>query len=77
MGPGGKCAVISINDENRTITNSIPDTSLVGTYICNLRKKSIPGSDDVSIKNSIYRSFGDYFDASVTEGYIFDGDCFI
>lgn len=75
MGPGGKCAVISI--DSNEIAESAPEEALIGTYICNLKKKSVLDESNTSKKNAIYRSFGDYFSADTQTGYIFDGDCFV
>lgn len=75
MGPGGKCSVLKIADPNRSIVDSVPEKALICTYICNLKKKSVLPD----IKNTTYRSFGDYFIIGEQEEskYIFDGDCFI
>lgn len=53
--------------------------SIAGTYICNLRQKTIPygGYDIVSRSLNAYYSYGDLFDVSNTTADIFDGDCFI
>lgn len=77
MGPGGKCMLIKVQDDNYDIVKSNPDFAIIGTYICNIKKKSILSDDDISKKNSTYRSFGDYFPVNQTEGYVFNGDCFI
>lgn len=77
MGPGGKCIVLDVDDKNYDIVSSIPQTSLINTYICNLKRKCEFSNTDISRKNSLYRSFGDYFPATKNTCYIFNGDCFI
>lgn len=53
--------------------------SIAGTYICNLRQKTIPygGYDIVSRSLNTYYSYGDSFDISNSNADVFDGDCFI
>ena len=77
MGPGGTCAMIRIEDANKKLVSSVPKSAMVSTYICNLKKKLVLPDNQISKKNSIYRSFGDYFSASQRTAYIFNGDCFI
>lgn len=77
MGPGGKCMVVKVKDDGNDIISSNPQTAVIGTYICNLKKKSVLPDNELSKKNSTYRSFGDYFSADQKTSYIFNGDCFI
>lgn len=53
--------------------------SILGTYLCNLRKSASPygGSDFESRRLNTYFSYGDMFDAGNGTSTVFDGDCFI
>ena len=86
MGPGGKCMVAALEDEN--ISREPNNVPVMGTYLCNIKQYSSPYSIDP--KYSIYRSYGNYFKpAKYDSRYIntipsnwsiadvFDGDCFI
>ena len=75
MGPGGKCALLSINSGQ--ISASVPNKDLICSYICNIKKRSVLDESNTAKKNAVYRSFGDYYSADEKSGFIFNGDCFI
>ena len=73
FGPGGKCFLLSTDTDALA---GIPSNNVMGTYLCNVRRRSTTYDENDSI--SIFRSFGDYF--KVSDGNVctvFDGDCFI
>lgn len=61
----------------QTMTDIYPE-SLLGTFICNLRRSVIPyGGNTTSDKQlNTYASYGDYFTTS-GKHVVFDGDCYI
>ena len=63
------------------VTKIVKPESLMGTFLCNLRKNVIPYGGYSSTDRSLntYCSYGNYFkkDDSNTKHVIFDGDCYI
>lgn len=56
--------------------------SIMGTYLCNIRKSVLPynGYDKTSRETNIYYSYGNYYTTNYgvdNSTIIFDGDCFI
>ena len=76
-GPGGKCAVISVDNDNDLISKA--SNVYLSTTLCNIRQSVIPygGLDDKAKETSSYNSYGNYFDKNTTTSQIFDGDCFL
>lgn len=74
MGPGGKCALISVNGTE--LSEEEANSPIMGTYLCNIKKTSAPYGGDP--RYSTYRSYGNYFHKDVVNVVdIYDGDCFI
>ena len=73
MGPGGKCMLIQVDND---FLAKVPDQDIVmGTYLCNIKQASAGYPTDKTL--STYRSYGNYFDRSVSIADVFDGDCFV
>jgi len=65
--------------EGEAVTDVLP--IFAGTFICNLQRQVIPynGISDLSIRNSSYYSYGDFFNKEDEDNIavVFDGDTFI
>ena len=72
MGPGGKCMLAAVDNDYLSI---VQDDAIMGTYLCNIKQSG--GGYNEESKYSMYRSYGNYFDANENTVDIFDGDCFI
>lgn len=46
-----------------------------GTFLCDIRKETIPYGGENTIEYSTYYSYGQYFDANEANPEVFDGDC--
>ena len=69
------------NSSEDEVLAVIKPESLVGTFLCNLRKNVIPYGGYSAVDRSLntYCSYGNYFkkDDTNTKHVIFDGDCYI
>ena len=69
------------NSSEEEVSAVIKPESLVGTFLCNLRKNVIPYGGYSAVDRSLntYCSYGNYFkkDDTSTKHVIFDGDCYI
>lgn len=69
------------NSSEDEVSAVIKPESLVGTFLCNLRKNVIPYGGYSAVDRSLntYCSYGNYFkkDDTNTKHVIFDGDCYI
>lgn len=69
------------NRSEDEVSAVIKPESLVGTFLCNLRKNVIPYGGYSAVDRSLntYCSYGNYFkkDDANTKHVIFDGDCYI
>lgn len=69
------------NSSEDEVSAVIKPESLVGTFLCNLRKNVIPYGGYSAVDRSLntYCSYGNYFkkDDANTKHVIFDGDCYI
>lgn len=69
------------NSSEEEVSAVIKPESLIGTFLCNLRKNVIPYGGYSAVDRSLntYCSYGNYFkkDDTNTKHVIFDGDCYI
>lgn len=69
------------NSSEEEVWAVIKPESLIGTFLCNLRKNVIPYGGYSAVDRSLntYCSYGNYFkkDDTNTKHVIFDGDCYI
>lgn len=69
------------NSSEEEVSVVIKPESLIGTFLCNLRKNVIPYGGYSAVDRSLntYCSYGNYFkkDDTNTKHVIFDGDCYI
>lgn len=69
------------NSSEDEVSAVIKPESLIGTFLCNLRKNVIPYGGYSAVDRSLntYCSYGNYFkkDDTNTKHVIFDGDCYI
>lgn len=75
VGPGGKCFVLSTNEDIDYHTDDVK----FGTILCNIRQNVVPygGYTEKAKETCTYNSYGNYFAANDTKNVIFDGDCFL
>lgn len=84
MGLGGATALLNVQDAAKALIDplgisSSPDNSIMGTQLCNLRKKVTPynGYDANSRSLNTYSADGDYFTKDQNTAVVFDGDTYI
>lgn len=84
MGLGGATALLGVQDAAPALMDTLGinysvDNSIMGTQLCNLRKKVTPynGYDVNSRSLNVYSSDGDYFTSNQNAAVVFDGDTYL